>query len=276
MWQMKSLFTECNIFLRDSTSSLSSSSKQQQLLSSDSLTSWQSSHLRDCKEVVAATTITAAASKSTTLTLDKKDLVVQIKMNTILDDIPSSSSSSFLMSIHDPAKDGVSRFIYENGCWECHHLRDMLGALRAYGPNSYLLDVGGNIGMWTLAAAAANHQTFTMEPSRENYEQICKTVNKNQFHNRIHLMTIAATSVPATTFTLNIPRNNKGGTSVVVAATATGTNKTDLDSDSDTKITTTIQGFSIDSLNLPLDRPVVMKIDVEGHELEALTDALEF
>ena len=68
--------------------------------------------------------------------------------------------------------------------------------------------------MWTLEAAAANHQTLTLEPSRDNYERICETVNRNQFHDRIHLMTIAATSVPAT-FTLNVPRGNKGGTSVV-------------------------------------------------------------
>ena len=38
----------------------------------------------------------------------------------------------------------------------------------------------------------------------------------------------------------------------------------------------TIQGFTIDSLNLPTDRPVVMKMDVERHELQALLGALEF
>ena len=124
--------------------------------------------------------------------------------------------------------------------------------------------------MWTLEAAAANHQTLTLEPSRDNYERICETVNRNQFHDRIHLMTIAATSVPAT-FTLNVPRGNKGGTSVVAVEKST----TGTDTDSNGGIIT-IQGFPIDSLHLPLDRPVVMKVDVEGHELEALMGALEF
>ena len=36
----------------------------------------------------------------------------------------------------------------------------MLSALHVH-PNSYFLDVLGNIGMWTLAAAAANHQSIT-------------------------------------------------------------------------------------------------------------------
>jgi len=223
----------------------------------DPVLSWQSPHLRDCNEV--ATIMTSDSNSKTLETEDR--FVAQIE--------ETLHTPSFLMSIHNPAKDAVSQSIYQNGCWECFHFQDMLSALSAH-PNSYFLDVGGNIGMWTLAAAAANHQTFTLEPSRDNYERICETVNRNQFHDRIHLMTIAATSVPAT-FTLNVPLGNKGGTSdVTVKKSTTGTG---IDSNGEI---TTIQGFPIDSLHLPLDRPVVMKVDVEGHELEAFMGALEF
>jgi Methyltransferase FkbM domain len=39
-----------------------------------------------------------------------------------------------------------------------------------------------------------------------------------------------------------------------------------------------VHAYPIDSLNLPVDgnRPVVMKVDVEGHEFEALSGAMEF
>ena len=37
-----------------------------------------------------------------------------------------------------------------------------------------------------------------------------------------------------------------------------------------------LKGVTIDSLNLPIDSPVVMKIDVEGHELEVLLGAIGF
>merc|ERR1712238_358827 len=37
-----------------------------------------------------------------------------------------------------------------------------------------------------------------------------------------------------------------------------------------------VRGIPIDTLNLPLDRPVVMKLDVEGHELQALLGAMQF
>jgi len=37
-----------------------------------------------------------------------------------------------------------------------------------------------------------------------------------------------------------------------------------------------IKGVPIDSLNLPTDRPVILKLDVEGHELQALTGGINF
>jgi hypothetical protein len=36
------------------------------------------------------------------------------------------------------------------------------------------------------------------------------------------------------------------------------------------------QGVTIDSLNLPTNQPVVLKLDVEGHELSALSGATQF
>jgi FkbM family methyltransferase len=179
--------------------------------------------------------------------------------------VTTKTNPPFLMNIHNPKEDEVSNHVYDNGCWECSHIQGMLGALDKYS-NSYFLDIGGNIGMWTLSAAAAKKQTFTIEPSPENFKRICKTVNKNAFHDRIHLMTIAATTKPET-FRLNVPRGNKGGTSVTPVSEQDDLAKDDVN---------VIKGFRIDSLNLPTDRPVVMKVDVEGHELQALLGAMSF
>lgn len=198
--------------------------------------SWQSLHTLDCKG------------------FSDGDDGVNVKTNTPV---------SFLMNIHDPKLDSVSSAIHKDGCWECYHVKSMLAALDKY-PNSYFLDVGGNIGMWTLSAAAAGKQTFTIEPSVENYSRICKSVNTNGFHDRMHLMTIAA-SKEAATFHLKAPHNNKGGTHLVANV------------DSDKAIEEgVIKAFTIDSLNLPTDQPVVMKVDVEGHELDALLGAMTF
>ncbi len=73
------------------------------------------------------------------------------------------------MNIHDPSKDAVSREIYNSGCWECNYIKGMPKALLSY-HDSYFLDIGGNIGMWSLTAAAANHQTFTIEALSDNVQ----------------------------------------------------------------------------------------------------------
>jgi len=135
--------------------------------------------------------------------------------------------------------------------------------------------------MWTLAAAAANKQTFTIEPSPMNYHRICETVNKNSFHDRVHLMNIAATNTPQV-FHLNVPKGNKGGTFVteanpddIVSAEESKPESGGRD-DTDSRKNMIIKGFPIDSLKLPTNLPVVMKVDVEGHELQALLGALFF
>lgn len=211
------------------------------------LKTWTSEHLLDCQTIALVKDNTDSQRSSIFVT--------------------TTTDPSFEMSIYDPKSDYVSGFIHRDGCWECDLLKKMLHALSSY-PDSYFLDIGGNIGMWTLAAANVQKETFTFEPLKENYSRFCESVNKNSFNDRVHLLTIAATQTEQV-FRLKIPRKNMGGTSVV-PVTADDAEKVSRDG------VNIIKGVSIDSLNLPTDRPVVMKMDVEGHELQALLGALEF
>ena len=107
----------------------------------------------------------------------------------------------YLMNIYDPTTDGVSKEIHEKGCWECHHLQDMLKALSSY-PDAYFLDIGGNLGMWSLTTASANYETFIIEALSANIDKLCHSINRNSFHN-IHLLHVAANDVPDQTFSLS-------------------------------------------------------------------------
>jgi len=120
--------------------------------------------------------------------------------------------------------------------------------------------------MWSLSAAAANYQTVTIEVLPDNYRRFCLSVNKNSFHNRTHLLNIAATEQPAK-FRLKMANQNYGGTRVVPVDKY----ETILKDDEDI-----VQGVTIDSLNLPTKQPVVVKLDVEGHESSALSGATQF
>ncbi|KAL7535617.1 hypothetical protein ACHAXR_006608 [Thalassiosira sp. AJA248-18] len=212
-----------------------------------SLGSWTSPHLVDCRKV--AKTLAKEEETGMFMPIHCPSAICQ--------------HSQFLMNIHNPLKDSVSYTIYKEGCFECDHITKLLNALSKY-PDSYLLDIGGNIGMWSLAAAAANHDTFTIEPFVLNYQRICKSVDKNAFHDRIHLLNIAATS-QNTTFRIDVPNKNKGGGRVAAV-----TNTDDIDDEY------IVKGVPIDDLNLPTDHPIVMKLDVEGHEFQALMGGLKF
>lgn len=132
--------------------------------------------------------------------------------------------------------------------------------------NSYFLDIGGNIGMWSLSAAASNYHTVTIEAFPDNYRRFCLSVNKNMFHNRTHLINVAATEQPVT-FRFQKAHKNFGGTRVVPLDNSTSNEYDNKD---------IVQGITIDSLNLPIEQPVVVKLDVEGHELSALSGANNF
>mmetsp|Transcript_34473 Transcript_34473/g.61997 ORF Transcript_34473/g.61997 Transcript_34473/m.61997 type:complete len:390 (-) Transcript_34473:72-1241(-) len=212
--------------------------------------SWTSPHLVDCRKVAKA----MAKEEET-------GMFMPINANTL--PFSGARNKFFLMNIHNPLKDTVSYKIFKEGCFECDHLAIMLSAFSKY-PDSYLLDIGGNIGMWSLVAAAANHQTFTIEPFVKNYQRICKSVDKNSFYDQVHLINIAATS-QNTTFRIDVPSKNKGGGRVEAVENA--------DNIDDEYI---VQGVPIDSLKLPTDRPILMKVDVEGHELQALIGGIDF
>ncbi len=81
------------------------------------------------------------------------------------------------------------------------------------------------------------------------------------------MLRVAATDVP-TAFRFHKLRNNFGGTQVVPLD---GNEEYNIKDDKDI-----VQGVTVDSLNLPTHLPVVLKLDVEGHELSVLSGAIHF
>lgn len=182
--------------------------------------------------------------------------------------VKTSTRPSFAINIHNPQIDKfVSGTIYYDGCWEKNHVKAVLHALSQY-PNAYLMDLGANIGIFTLAAAANQRTTFSFEPNVRNYERICKSVQQNSFHKYVNLFNIAVTSKVQPLHQV-FSETNMGGSEVNPITKENNNvlpkNNADI-----------VQGLPIDSLNLPTHHPYVMKIDIEGHELDALMGATNF
>mmetsp|Transcript_14885 Transcript_14885/g.29732 ORF Transcript_14885/g.29732 Transcript_14885/m.29732 type:complete len:340 (-) Transcript_14885:14-1033(-) len=187
--------------------------------------------------------------------------------------ISTTTTPSFQMNIHDPKTDlAVSRPIAEDGCWECEMIDDIQASMAAhYG--SWFLDIGTNIGMWTLSIAAAGYDTFSWEPFPENYNRVCNSINKNNFL-KSRVFKLAATRKP-THLKFVIPDQRNLG-SVQVRKHESDESVLSAQ-ESDTHVLSAT-GLPVDGWipAFPLDRPVAIKLDVEGAEIEALMGMLEF
>mmetsp|Transcript_5906 Transcript_5906/g.13517 ORF Transcript_5906/g.13517 Transcript_5906/m.13517 type:complete len:875 (-) Transcript_5906:221-2845(-) len=179
--------------------------------------------------------------------------------------VKTSLSPSFTMSVHPSHQDNyVSASIIDRGCFECELVKLVQTTLLSH-PEAFLLDIGSNIGMYSLMSASIGRHVIAFEPAEVNRRRICQSVRRNKgFDEYVHLVPLAATETE-TRFTVDVPGHNKGGTRVREVATATNHDKTD-----------TIKGMPVDYLGIshsssPFhNQKTVIKLDVEGHEIEAL------
>mmetsp|Transcript_6607 Transcript_6607/g.13953 ORF Transcript_6607/g.13953 Transcript_6607/m.13953 type:complete len:417 (+) Transcript_6607:323-1573(+) len=194
----------------------------------------------------------------------------------------SNTDPQFRMNVHDPAEDcPISSDIVRHGCYECHVLRALLDALRNSPPETVLIDLGGNIGQYALGAAAMGRSSYVFEPVRRNWERICRSVNANDnlgLGRRLTLFDAAVADV-AMVVGLEDPGRNRGAWTL----NRTGT-KGDFDFDFDGESDSGGEGVlyaravALDDIRdvLPRNVPVVLKVDVEGEECNAIGGALKY
>ena len=118
-------------------------------------------------------------------------------------------------------------------------------------PGCTVLDVGANIGIYTLLAAKRGARVFAIEADPENAQLLRHNIEINGFTDKVTVLEFAALDSPGTVVLHRNPTNS-GGSSV-------STNSAE---------TAVVPKRTIDSLQLP---PVdVCKMDIEGSELSAL------
>ena len=116
------------------------------------------------------------------------------------------------MCLHDPSIDNhVSPTIARTGCWECPTVQDMLAMLRAH-RNASLLDIGANIGYYSLAAAAsgAAARVNAFEASPRNVLMLQQSVSRSRLEGVVTVHAMALGAAPGL-LRLGVSKKNQGG-----------------------------------------------------------------
>ncbi|CAB9525467.1 Inherit from COG: Methyltransferase [Seminavis robusta] len=140
-------------------------------------------------------------------------------------------------------------------------------------PDTFFLDIGANISMYSLHAAVWGRDVIAFEPFQRNYQRICKSISmKKAFEERLTIFNVTLTDHPTTVGFSSFTEDNFGRVHV---------------DDQDSKAESSgapvrgvdyAPGVELSSLKsvLPLNHPAVIKIDVAGTECGALGGAMEY
>jgi len=156
--------------------------------------------------------------------------------------------------IVDPGMTGATGNVYV-GLHEFHEMAFLLHCLRA---SDWFLDVGANVGSYTiLAAGVCGSHTLAIEPVPTTFARLCANVRLNGLDDRVRPMNIGIASKPGRLhFTHTLDTVNH-------VLTSDEANPVDA---------ITVDVVTLDEL--VADRvPLLAKIDVEGFETEVIAGA---
>jgi len=156
----------------------------------------------------------------------------------------------------------VSGAILSSGAWEKNIVNLVLRAMELY-KTAVFLDIGANIGIYTVLVAAAKRQVVAVDAMLENLAYITHSLNISGTSDYVRLLGNPVSDKVDTMFPVTDNKDNQGGTRLVPAS---------LISKDSNKIaglavnTTTL----LDVLKFINSNTVIVKMDVEGFECKVL------
>ncbi|XP_062574237.1 uncharacterized protein LOC134236074 [Saccostrea cucullata] len=184
--------------------------------------------------------------------------------------VPPGSTTIY---IYDPKIDiWVSGNVVKYGSWEGNNINLIIDLLIRE-PDIQFVDIGANVGVFTLAAALAGRRVIAVDALDMNVQRLCSSVMEGNFSSRVKLVYNALSDVHETV-SLGKDKNNVGGTFV-----AKNKNSNKVRGSQVVGNYGTVQAIKLDDiLSLPnFDfKKVIMKIDVEGYENKVFKGGEEF
>lgn len=138
-----------------------------------------------------------------------------------------------------------------------HEFNDMGFLLHFLRPEDTFLDIGANVGSYTLlASGVCRSKTYSFEPALTTFEILKENIDLNNIN---HLVTLENKGVGSENKNINFTTSQDTTNHIVL--------------EEDTKeLTTSVPLISLNSYPFK-DAPILIKIDVEGFETEVLNGA---
>ncbi len=162
----------------------------------------------------------------------------------------------------------ISAAVQATGCFalECDDVLWMLGVMRRWSQTE-LLDLGGNIGFYSLAAAANGHAVNVFEPSPDNVVHLLSSARANSFRKlRVFSLCVSDTAAPCE---LSGHRDNQGALQHNVGSSNGGWGGPRSHPIGWRRGLVTTMAVRVDDVLPPRVRPTFLKMDIEGNECEA-------
>lgn len=157
-----------------------------------------------------------------------------------------------------------------SGEWERPHINKLFELARQQIPHgqgdAVFLDIGAHWGLYALMARHTGmfDRIVAFEPDPQNYAQLQANLFLNAVENSIQALQLAATDGDRSFTLLQRNPRNRGATRVVANDLAT-----------DTGTAVVIHGRRVDSVVDVSGKVLVIKMDVESHEIEAIAGMME-
>lgn len=162
----------------------------------------------------------------------------------------------------------VSVQIRNSGCWERELVSPFMKTLKSIA-DVVVLDLGCNIGVFTITAAVEGYKVIGVDPVAKNLNLLSKSLRLGKLPGNVTLIWNAVSDTPGQ-MVLWEAKGNVGGTSV-------GALQKDGNSGVDLNDTQTVLAITLDDLIPFFDkRPIGIKMDIENSEYNALNGGRNF
>jgi FkbM family methyltransferase len=167
----------------------------------------------------------------------------------------------FRIQLHENKEEYITRSILENGYWEKHSSELVHEILKK---NRLLfVDIGANIGYYSLLAASIGIKCIAFEPIKKNYRIFEKSIKDNNFQYLIKLYKVAL-GEEHKMVEFNIITRNMGSATMY-----------DFIDKMEADYKENVMLFLADDLLLPIEQEMFIKMDVENMEVNVIKGMIQ-